>query len=297
MPSDWEDRNIDQPEESAVSEPVLTDDGKPLRHWLLVSAGVVGIPFVVGIVLYFLLTGGGIDETGEAPDALEAPTSTVAESAAPPSGETEALPEAAPIVLPPLSTSDDFVRAIVEKLSAHPVLASFVVTEQLVRKAVVVVANVAEGLSPARLFPHLRPEERFEVASHSGRLVIDAESYHRYDTYVDFLVSLDSAGLVETYRNVRPLIDEAYQELGYGEQPFEDVLTMAFAVVLKTPIVRGDMVVETVSVNYTYSEQWIEDLPPVQRQLLRMGPDNVQRIQAKLREIAVEFGLRLPAEG
>ena len=85
---------------------------------------------------------------------------TVAESAAPPSGETEALPEAAPIVLPPLSTSDDFVRAIVEKLSAHPVLASFVVTEQLVRKAVVVVANVAEGLSPARLFPHLRPEEQ-----------------------------------------------------------------------------------------------------------------------------------------
>ena len=57
------------------------------------------------------------------------------------------------------------------------------------------------------------------------------------------------------------------------------------------------MAVETVSVNYTYSEQWIEDLPPVQRQLLRMGPDNVQRIQAKLREIAVEFGLRLPAEG
>ena len=103
-----------------------------------------------GIVLYFLLTGGGIDE---APDALEAPTSTVAEPAAPPSGETGALPEAAPIVLPPLSTSDDFVRAMVEKLSAHPVLASFVVTEQLVRKAVVVVANVAEGLSPARLFP------------------------------------------------------------------------------------------------------------------------------------------------
>ena len=107
---------------------------------------------------------------------------------------------------------------------------------------------------------HLRPEERFKVASHSGRLVIDAESYYRYNTYVDLLVSLDSAGLVETYRNVRPLIDEAYQELGYGERPFEDVLTMAFAVVLKTPIVRGDMAVETVSVNYTYSEQWIEDL-------------------------------------
>ena len=263
MPSDSEDRNIEQPEESAVSEPVLTDDGKSLRHWLLVPAGVVGIAFVVGIVLYFLLTGGGIDE---------APTSTVAEPAAPPSGETGALPEAAPIVLPPLSTSDDFVRAMVEKLSAHPVLASFVVTEQLVRKAVVVVANVAEGLSPARLFPHLRPEERFKVASHSGRIVIDAESYYRYNTYVDLLVSLDSAGLVETYRNVRPLIDEAYQELGYGERPFEDVLTMAFTVVLKTPIVRGDMAVETVSVNYTYSEQWIEDLPPVQRQLLRMGP-------------------------
>ena len=114
MPSDSEDRNIEQPEESAVSEPVLTDDGKSLRHWLLVPAGVVGIAFVVGIVLYFLLTGGGIDE---APDALEAPTSTVAEPAAPPSGETGALPEAAPIVLPPLSTSDDFVGDVLRSLS------------------------------------------------------------------------------------------------------------------------------------------------------------------------------------
>ena len=45
------------------------------------------------------------------------------------------------------------------------------------------------------------------------------------------------------------------------------------------------------------AQDGIEDLPPVQRQLLRMGPDNVQRIQAKLREIAVGFCLRLPAEG
>ena len=53
MPSDSEDRNIEQPEESAVSEPVLTDDGESLRR-LLVPAGVVGIAFVVGIVLLSL---------------------------------------------------------------------------------------------------------------------------------------------------------------------------------------------------------------------------------------------------
>ena len=292
--SNWEDQDIEQPETSAVSDARSSGDDEPLRHWLLVPAGVVGIPLAVGIVLYFLLAGGGPEETADAPDfALEAPATIAPEPAA---DEPEAPPEPAPIVLPPLSTSDDFVRALVEKLSSHPELASFLVTEQLVRKAVVVVANVAEGLSPARLFPHLRPDERFEVAARSDRLLIDPESYRRYDTYVDVLVSLDSAGLVEAYRNVKPLVDEAYQELGYGEQPFEDVLAMAFAVVLKTPVMRGDVAVETVSVNYTYSDQWLEDLQPVQKQLLRMGPDNVRGIQAKLREIAGALGLRLPAE-
>ena len=119
-------------------------------------AGVVGIAFVVESSCTFSYwrryrrgsrrTRGADEHRGRA--------------AAPPSGETGALPEAAPIVLPPLSTSDDFVRAMVEKLSAHPVLASFVVTEQLVRKAVVVVANVAEGLSRLVCSPHLRPEGR-----------------------------------------------------------------------------------------------------------------------------------------
>jgi hypothetical protein len=44
---------------------------------------------------------------------------------------------------------------------------------------------------------------------------------------------------------------------------------------------------------YEYSDQELESLSAAQRHLLRMGPRNALRIQAKLREIQNELG---PAE-
>ena len=40
------------------------------------------------------------------------------------------------------------------------------------------------------------------------------------------------------------------------------------------------------SVNYAYSDPRLESLTPAQKQLLRMGPANVRKIQARLRGIA-----------
>ncbi len=36
---------------------------------------------------------------------------------------------------------------------------------------------------------------------------------------------------------------------------------------------------------YTFADDSYESLPAAQKQLLRMGPDNIQRVKDKLREI------------
>ena len=289
---DWEDRDIEQAEERDDSDVRLSNDGEHSRYWFFGPIGFAGIFIVVAVAVYLLfLRGGTKDILDQSNVDLQAGTSVPSNISEPGADISEVTSELEAIVLPPLSVSDDFVRALVRKLSSHPDLVSFLVTEQLVRNVVVVVANVAEGVSPAHVLQHLRPEERFEVVGHSGQFLINPESYRRYDTYVDAFVSVNSAGLVDVYQQVKPLIEEACQELGYGEQPFEDILSMAFAIILKTPVVRGGVVVETVSVNYTYSERWLEELEPAQKQLLRTGPNNVQRIQTKVREIASELGL------
>jgi hypothetical protein len=41
---------------------------------------------------------------------------------------------------------------------------------------------------------------------------------------------------------------------------------------------------------YEYADRKLEALTPAQKQLLRMGPSNVARIQAKLREVQAALG-------
>jgi hypothetical protein len=43
--------------------------------------------------------------------------------------------------------------------------------------------------------------------------------------------------------------------------------------------------------SFAYADPRLESLSPVQKQFLRMGPRNVQAVQAKLREIATRLSL------
>ena len=60
---------------------------------------------------------------------------------------------------------------------------------------------------------------------------------------------------------------------------------------LATPVVEGNVPLASKSVAYEFADPRLQSLSSAQRQLLRMGPRNVQLIQAKLREIASLAGL------
>jgi hypothetical protein len=51
-------------------------------------------------------------------------------------------------------------------------------------------------------------------------------------------------------------------------------------------------------ITWRYEDPGLEDLSPAQKQLLRMGPANVRRVQRQLRALAQALGIpsnRLPA--
>ena len=60
---------------------------------------------------------------------------------------------------------------------------------------------------------------------------------------------------------------------------------------LRTPIVDHDVQLRTDKVTYGFADPALENLSKVQRQFLRMGPRNVQRVQLKLREVAHYLGI------
>ncbi len=205
----------------------------------------------------------------------------------------------APLDLPnlELDKSDDLLRSLARDISSHPGLAGWMRTRDLVRKFVAAVDNIANGLSPRAQVDFFSPRGAFKVARGDGMNVIDPSSYYRYDPVADIFISLDVRAAARLYISLKPLFQEAYRELGYPEEDFHAILTRAVAELLATPVVEGRVTLEKRVVSYAMVDAELEGLSQAQKHFFRMGPENVQVIQTKLRALAIACGIpeyRLP---
>jgi hypothetical protein len=196
-----------------------------------------------------------------------------------------------------LDTSDAVIQELAAGLSANPKLAAWLVNEDLVRRFTAAVDTIAAGKSPVAQLEFLRPKKAFKVKNAGdGELVIDPASYQRYDLVAAVVSSLDTEGTVALYRELRPLIDDAYAEISPPGRKFDDRLEKTFDQLLAVPVLDGPQQVEQLIVTYAWSDEELEGLSAAQRQLLRMGPENVSAIQAKLGEIRAALA-ESPREG
>jgi hypothetical protein len=123
---------------------------RPMGLWIVV-AGLIAVTAIAAYIAF-----GGLQTSAPVtaePERLELPQQPVQ-----PLGG-----DAAPIVLPPLDQSDLLVRELVKQITSHPRVAAWLATDGLIRNFTVTVANIAEGLTPARHLRALRPSSRFRV--------------------------------------------------------------------------------------------------------------------------------------
>ena len=194
------------------------------------------------------------------------------------------------IDLPPLDQSDALVRSLAARLSSHPLVAAWLTTDALIRNLTVVVANIADGETPAKHLRPLRPTGAFSARKASGATWVDPASYARYDGIAAAVESLDARGVARFYATVKPRIDDAYRDLGAGGD-FDRTLERAIVVLLRTPIVDRDVQLRAGEMSYEFADPALEGLSKAQRQFLRMGPRNMRSVKAKLRDVARYLGI------
>jgi DNA polymerase III epsilon subunit-like protein len=93
------------------------------------------------------------------------------------------------------------------------------------------------------------------------------------------------------YATVKPRIDDSYKELIGVDANFDRTLERAIVMLLRTPVVDGEIQVRTDKVTYAFANPSLEELTKAQRQFLRMGPRNIRIVKAKLRAIAGFLGI------
>ena len=135
------------------------------------------------------------------------------------------------------------------------------------------------------------PIPRFRIKESRDNLYIDPASYRRYDRYAAAIAALDARGAARLYTTVKPRIGDAYRRLGSPSDDFDPVMERAIVELLRTPVLEGEVELEPKGIVYAFADPKLEELTAAQKQFLRMGPQNVRTIQAKLREIADYLGI------
>lgn len=234
----------------------------------------------VAIALLLALAGGYfyLRRTPSAPQSAAA--------AAKPSTPAQASDREEQIVLPPLDQSDQTVRDLVARLSSHPTVAAWLTTDGLLLNFVEVTSKIARGETPSKELQVLGPVPRFRPRETRDTLLVDSASYRRYDRYAEAVAALDARGTARLYTLLEPRIRDAYARQGGQGAAFAPIVERAIVEMLKVPIVESNVELVPHGIVYGYADERLQGLSAAQRQLLRMGPQNVRRIQEKLREIA-----------
>jgi hypothetical protein len=192
--------------------------------------------------------------------------------------------------LPPLGQMDTFLRALLGALSSHPDFVRWLATDDLIRQMASGIDRIARGQSPAADLIVLRPSGDLSIQGRRNAATIDPASYRRYDRLAAMVESLEPRGIVEAYRTVQPRLDEAYRALGRSQSGLDDAISASLELLIETPIPAEPVaVVPGKGATFAFREADLERLAPIQKQLLRMGPDNARRIQARLRDIRAEL--------
>ena len=261
--------------------PAAHRTGRPSGLWVVAAALAAAAAVAVYIVFFQARPGPVADSDGGGP-----PTASTAQRAHRPLG-----PDVQPIDLPPLDQSDAVVRRLVEAVSRHPAVIAWLSTQNLIRTFTVAMLNVADGTSPAQHLPTLRPKTPFGVVERADGEYIAPGSYDRYTVFADAAGSIDASGAARLYATLRPRIDEAYHDLGFPNQSFDDVVRRAIVALLQTPTVDAPIRLRHKGIGYAYEDQRLEELTGPQKLLLRMGPRNARAIKERLRAIGIALGM------
>lgn len=198
--------------------------------------------------------------------------------------------------LPPADQADAYIAEALTDLLGRKAVLSFLSTDRFAARFVATVDNLDRPHAAARLWPVNPTPARFGAVSISDGSVIAGENARRYTPFVQFIAAANTARAVALYRQLYPLFQQAYEELGYPGKYFNDRLVGVIDHLLETPVPAGPLKVKltevkgpiesaTPWVHYEYADPALEARSSGQKILLRVGPENAQQLKAKLAEL------------
>ncbi|OBP15631.1 hypothetical protein A5320_09960 [Rheinheimera sp. SA_1] len=227
-----------------------------------------------------------VTEPADVLSTAQEPADEISAQAADAGIDGTALPAEQEVVatepLPALDESDGVVKQKLLALPWQAGLSSLFVGEEMVRRFVVQIDNIAQGrLVPEQaLFKGLTQD--FKATQTGQQYQLDIANYQRYQRHLELLESAPQAEVVALFNQLYPLMQQAYLELGYPDAQFRDRVQQAIQQLLAAPEIADGPMLALDSVQYTFADAEIEQLSMAHKQMVRLGLKNQQRLKLLL---------------
>lgn len=260
---------------------------------LPLALGVLAL--IIGVAWYF---SGDTSQSETAPAELVVPVP--AESPPPLEPETPPAPDIPAlspvtviaeridpndIVIPEpeltLADSDPMVREVLNESLADSVFEQALRQDDLLERGTAFIDAAAKGSILNKVFPLPPLEGKYSVVVVAGKTVADPASYQRYDAYAAAVGALNPQRLAAAFHQFRPLLEQAYANLGFEADDMDNSLVRALDQVIAAPVLEKPATLVMDITTYTYEDESLENLSPIAKQLIRMGPENQAVIQAQ----------------
>ena len=251
---------------------------QPMVDYKRAVMTLMGLAALGGFLGVGLMRGGFFGKTAPAP------TVDLSVPAAPP----------AP-ALPALEESDVLVRSKAMKLSSSPRFLEWLNVDDLLRRAAAAADLIGRGQIPKDALGFLAPRGKYAAVKKGGKLYPDPKSYARYDLLAGTVASIDASAAGALFAEFEPLFQAACRDFGHQDCDVKKSFGRAFRELLDTPPLETapELVPTKNRMLHAYADPKLEALSPAQKQLLRMGPVNAEKIRGKLRELATAASLPL----
>jgi hypothetical protein len=280
-----------------MSEPNLDPQRAKQRSPLTVALPIFGLLLLVGILWW------GFSE--ELPYGSKSPAETVTPVAAVPIPDPEPEPEPQPMVAfeaqpqvaeepkavaesaaaPTLAEANALLANNVKAMSPSPLAVTFAAAPNLIERVVAIIDNLRQGFVPYKLLPIGRPQAPFAFRDDGLAVTMDPTGFSRYDGLSRHISELNTESIVSAFTTFESAVNAAWNTLGYEDPNLEGALLTSLEIIMLAPETPTEARLYKVEANWVYEDPSLEALSPLQKQLMRMGPDNAERVKEKAREL------------
>jgi hypothetical protein len=194
--------------------------------------------------------------------------------------------------LPSLADSDAAIAAAIAALAHSPTLPELFFPDKIARRWVATIDNLPREQVAAEVRALRAPGGALATRGAEDSLTIAPDNAMRYARYMALLAAIDPQDAAGVYRRYYPLLQQAYEELGYPGQYFNDRVVAVIDHLLATPDVAEPIRLVHPSVMYRFADPRLESLSAGQKALIRIGRENAAVVRAKLKALRAEIAVK-----